>query len=113
VAALVRMAWSAKTGVTMKIEARSEEEGVAEAVVGRVSYAGFMNNGCVISSYNPFFFVCLCVFTPLLFATPKVPRSSQVCGCACRVQRWARHKTCVKIFFWQSEHVEKERELCM
>jgi hypothetical protein len=31
------MAWSAKSGVTMKIEVRSEEEGVAEAVVGAVS----------------------------------------------------------------------------
>jgi coatomer protein complex subunit gamma len=37
VAALVRMAYSAKTGVTMKIEARSEEEGVAALVVGSVA----------------------------------------------------------------------------
>jgi len=37
VAAMVRMAFSAKTGVTMKIEARSEEEGVAPLVVGSVA----------------------------------------------------------------------------
>lgn len=37
VAALVRMAFSAKTGVTMKIEARAEEEGVAALVVGSVA----------------------------------------------------------------------------
>jgi coatomer protein complex subunit gamma len=37
VAAMVRMAFSAKTGVTMKIEARSEEEGVAALVVGSVA----------------------------------------------------------------------------
>ncbi|KAF1983878.1 Coatomer, gamma subunit [Aulographum hederae CBS 113979] len=37
VAATVRMAYSAKTGVTMKIDARAEEEGVAALVVGSVS----------------------------------------------------------------------------
>jgi coatomer protein complex subunit gamma len=37
VAAMVRMAYSAKTGITMKIEARSEEEGVAALVVGSVA----------------------------------------------------------------------------
>ncbi|KAJ4286727.1 coatomer subunit gamma [Kalmusia sp. IMI 367209] len=37
VAAMVRMAFSAKTGVTMKIETRSEEEGVAALVVGSVA----------------------------------------------------------------------------
>lgn len=37
VAAMVRMAFSAKTGVTMKIEARSEEEGVAPLVIGSVA----------------------------------------------------------------------------
>jgi len=37
VAAMVRMAFSAKTGVTMKIDVRSEEEGVAALVVGSVS----------------------------------------------------------------------------
>lgn len=37
VAANVRMAYSAKTGVTMKIEVRSEEEGVAALVVGSVA----------------------------------------------------------------------------
>ncbi|KAF1952647.1 coatomer subunit gamma [Byssothecium circinans] len=37
VAGMVRMAYSAKTGVTMKIEARSEEEGVAALVVGSVA----------------------------------------------------------------------------
>lgn len=37
VAALVRMAFSAKSGVTMKIEVRAEEEGVAGLVVGSVS----------------------------------------------------------------------------
>lgn len=34
---MVRMAFSAKTGVTMKIEVRSEEEGVAALVVGSVA----------------------------------------------------------------------------
>ncbi|KAF2703945.1 coatomer subunit gamma [Pleomassaria siparia CBS 279.74] len=37
VAATIRMAFSAKTGVTMKIEVRSEEEGVAALVIGSVS----------------------------------------------------------------------------
>ncbi|KAL9063809.1 MAG: hypothetical protein Q9157_008077 [Trypethelium eluteriae] len=37
VAAMVRMAYSAKAGVTMKIEARAEEEGVAALMVGSVS----------------------------------------------------------------------------
>ncbi|KAF2274898.1 coatomer subunit gamma [Westerdykella ornata] len=37
VAALVRMAYSAKTGITMKIETRSEEEGVAALIVGSVA----------------------------------------------------------------------------
>jgi coatomer protein complex subunit gamma len=37
VAAMVRMAFSAKTGVTMKIEARSEEEGVAPLIIGSVA----------------------------------------------------------------------------
>ncbi|KAI9677810.1 MAG: coatomer subunit gamma [Bathelium mastoideum] len=37
VAAMIRMAYSAKTGVTMKIEARAEEEGVAVLIVGSVS----------------------------------------------------------------------------
>ncbi|KAF2089830.1 Coatomer, gamma subunit [Saccharata proteae CBS 121410] len=37
VAAMVRMAFSAKTGVTMKIDARSEEEGVATLVVNSVA----------------------------------------------------------------------------
>ncbi|KAH6877768.1 coatomer subunit gamma [Alternaria rosae] len=37
VAATVRMAFSAKTGVTMKIDVRSEEEGVAALVVGSVA----------------------------------------------------------------------------
>ncbi|KAF2659262.1 coatomer subunit gamma [Lophiostoma macrostomum CBS 122681] len=37
VAATVRMAYSAKTGVTMKIDARSEEEGVAALVIGSVA----------------------------------------------------------------------------
>ncbi|RAR05534.1 coatomer subunit gamma [Stemphylium lycopersici] len=37
VAAQVRMAFSAKTGVTMKIDVRSEEEGVAALVVGSVA----------------------------------------------------------------------------
>lgn len=37
VAVHVRMAYSAKTGVTMKIEARSEEEGVAALVIGAVA----------------------------------------------------------------------------
>jgi hypothetical protein len=34
VAAMIRMAFSARTGVTMKIDVRSEEEGVAALVVG-------------------------------------------------------------------------------
>lgn len=37
VAALVRMAYSGKTGVTMKIEARSEEPNVATLVVASVA----------------------------------------------------------------------------
>ena len=37
VAATVRMAFSARTGVTMKIDVRSEEEGVAALVIGSVS----------------------------------------------------------------------------
>ena len=37
VAAQVRMAFSAKTGVTMKIDVRSEEEGVATLVVNSVA----------------------------------------------------------------------------
>lgn len=37
VAAMVRMAYSAKTGVTMKIDARSEEPGVAGLVTNSVS----------------------------------------------------------------------------
>jgi coatomer protein complex subunit gamma len=37
VAGMVRMAFSAKSGVTMKIEVRSEEEGIAEMVVASVS----------------------------------------------------------------------------
>jgi coatomer protein complex subunit gamma len=37
VAATIRMAFSARTGVTMKIDARSEEEGVAALVVGSVA----------------------------------------------------------------------------
>ncbi|KAL6712654.1 coatomer subunit gamma [Coniothyrium glycines] len=37
VAAMVRMAFSAKTGVTMKIDVRSEEEGVAALVIGSVA----------------------------------------------------------------------------
>lgn len=37
VAAQVRMAFSAKTGVTMKINVRSEEEGVASLVVNSVA----------------------------------------------------------------------------
>jgi coatomer protein complex subunit gamma len=37
VAATVRMAYSAKTGVTMKIDARSEEDGVAALVIGSVA----------------------------------------------------------------------------
>ena len=37
VAALVRMAFSAKTGVTMKIEVRAEEEGVAALIIGSVA----------------------------------------------------------------------------
>jgi len=37
VAVLVRMAYSAKTGVTVQIRGRSEEEGMATAVVGSVA----------------------------------------------------------------------------
>ena len=37
VAALVKMAYSAKTGVTTQIMVRSEEEGVAALVIGSVS----------------------------------------------------------------------------
>ena len=37
VAATVRMAYSAKSGITTKITVRSEEEGVAALVVGSVS----------------------------------------------------------------------------
>jgi coatomer subunit gamma len=37
VAVQVRMAYSAKTGVTVQIKARSEEEGVATGVVGSVA----------------------------------------------------------------------------
>ena len=37
VAALVRMAYSAKTGVTTKVTVRSEEEGVAPSIVAAVS----------------------------------------------------------------------------
>ncbi|OCL13526.1 Coatomer, gamma subunit [Glonium stellatum] len=37
VAAMVRMAFSAKNGVTMKIDVRSEEEGVAALVIGSVA----------------------------------------------------------------------------
>lgn len=37
VAAMVRMAFSAKNGVTMKIEVRAEEEGVAALVIGSVA----------------------------------------------------------------------------
>ena len=37
VAALVKMAYSAKSGVTTKITVRSEEEGVAALLVGSVS----------------------------------------------------------------------------
>lgn len=37
VAATIRMAFSARTGVTMKIDARSEEESVAALVVGSVA----------------------------------------------------------------------------
>ena len=37
VAALVRMAFSAKTGVTMKIEARSDEPSIATLVVASVT----------------------------------------------------------------------------
>lgn len=37
VASIVRMAYSAKTGVTTKITVRSEEEGVASLVIGSVS----------------------------------------------------------------------------
>jgi len=37
VAANVRMAFSAKTGVTMKIETRADEEGIAALVVASLS----------------------------------------------------------------------------
>jgi coatomer protein complex subunit gamma len=37
VAANVRMAFSSKTGVTVKIEARSEEEGLAALLVSSVA----------------------------------------------------------------------------
>jgi coatomer protein complex subunit gamma len=37
VAAMIRMAYSAKTGVTVQIKCRSEEEGVAPLVVGSVA----------------------------------------------------------------------------
>jgi coatomer protein complex subunit gamma len=37
VAAQVRMAYSAKTGVTTTVTVRAEEEGVAAAVVGSVA----------------------------------------------------------------------------
>lgn len=37
VAALVKMAYSAKTGVTTQITARSEQEGVAALVIGSVA----------------------------------------------------------------------------
>jgi coatomer protein complex subunit gamma len=37
VAAVVRMAFSAKTGVTVQIRARSDEDGMAAAVVGSVA----------------------------------------------------------------------------
>ena len=37
VAGSVRMAYSAKSGVTVKIEVRSEEEGLAALVVGSVA----------------------------------------------------------------------------
>ncbi|KAK5142001.1 hypothetical protein LTR04_002369, partial [Oleoguttula sp. CCFEE 6159] len=37
VAAQVRMAFSAKSGVTMKIDVRAEEEGVAALMIGGVS----------------------------------------------------------------------------
>jgi coatomer protein complex subunit gamma len=37
VAVEVRMAFSAKTGVTVQIKARSDEEGVATAVIGSVA----------------------------------------------------------------------------
>ena len=37
VAALVKMAYSAKNGVTTKITVRSEEEGVAALLVGSVA----------------------------------------------------------------------------
>ena len=36
-AAMVRMAFSAKNGVTMKIGVRAEEEGVAALVIGSVA----------------------------------------------------------------------------
>ena len=37
VASIIRMAYSAKSGVTTKITVRSEEEGVAALIVGSVS----------------------------------------------------------------------------
>ena len=37
VAALVKMAFSAKSGVTVKIDVRSEEDGVADLVVGSIA----------------------------------------------------------------------------
>lgn len=37
VASLIKMAFSSKTGVTMKIVVRAEEEGVAPAVIASVS----------------------------------------------------------------------------
>ena len=37
VAALVKMAYSAKSGVTVKIQVRAEEEGVAAGVVASVA----------------------------------------------------------------------------
>jgi coatomer subunit gamma len=37
VASMIRMAYSAKSGVTMKIEVRAEEEGVAALMVSSVA----------------------------------------------------------------------------
>lgn len=37
VAALIKMAYSAKSGVTLKITARSEEDGLAALIVGSVA----------------------------------------------------------------------------
>ena len=37
VASTIRMAYSAKSGVTVKVTARSEEEGLAALVVGSIS----------------------------------------------------------------------------